>query len=246
MRVGFIHGVMNTDNMTISGETIDYGPCAFMDAYNPGTVFSAIDHMGRYAYANQPIIAEWNLARLTETLLPKLDPNPSHAIALAKDVIGTFPKIYKGKWLNMMRSKLGLFGDQVDDEPLISQLLDWMKTNQADYTNTFRDLSQSEKPSGKHHENSGFRDWYDRWQTRLSQNTEPWSSSLEMMQQTNPIIIPRNHHVETALDKAIDGDLNPFSDLLNALKNPYTNHDCAQYQSPPEPSERVYQTFCGT
>jgi len=147
MRVGFIHGVMNTDNMTISGETIDYGPCAFMDAYDPNTVFSSIDQMGRYAYANQPVIAQWNIARLAEALLPLIDADIDRAVQKAEEAVNRFPALYKTKWLAMMRAKLGLFGAQDGDEKLISDLLDWMQHHHADWTNTFRDLSIGKKPA---------------------------------------------------------------------------------------------------
>lgn len=247
MRVGFIHGVMNTDNMTISGETIDYGPCAFMDAYDPKTVFSSIDHMGRYAYTNQPLIAQWNLARLAEALLPMIDVDMSKAIPLAEKAINGFTALYHAKWLAMMRTKLGLFDVQKGDEQLISDLLDWMQTNRADYTNTFRDLSQSDRPSGQHYKNKAFLAWYERWQARLKQNAQPFEASLALMKDHNPAVIPRNHKVEEALDAATNGDLQPFHDLLSALKDAYSDHaDLISYQSPPAADERVYQTFCGT
>ena len=247
MRVGFIHGVMNTDNMTISGETIDYGPCAFMDTYDPNTVFSSIDQMGRYAYANQPNIAQWNLFRLTETLLPFLDKDEDTAIQIGTATIGSFIKTYKIKWMTMMKSKLGLFGTQLGDEKLISDLLDWMKQSNADYTNTFRNLSQKEQPSGTLYETDAFNRWYKHWQNRLGQNNKPISESLRLMTQTNPAVIPRNHNVENALDRAIEGNLTPFKDLLTALKTPYTDGKYLnRYQSPPSPSDQVYQTFCGT
>ena len=247
MRVGFIHGVMNTDNMTLSGETIDYGPCAFMDAYDPNTVFSSIDRMGRYAYANQPKIAQWNIARLAETLLPLLHEDIDKAVEIAKEAVFTFSDIYQEKWLSMMRSKLGLFGALEGDAQLIYDLLNWMQTNHADYTNTFRDLSQEEKPSGKLYEQSTFQKWHDQWQARLKQNTKPIQSSLCIMKNNNPSIIPRNHKTEEALEAAYHGDLNPLHNLLNALKKPYKdNEDLTEYKTPPTPSERVYQTFCGT
>ncbi len=247
MRVGFIHGVMNTDNMAISGETIDYGPCAFMDAYDPNTVFSSIDHMGRYAYANQPVIAQWNIARLAEALLPLIDENIDKAVQLAEETVNAFPVLYKNKWLTMMRTKLGLFGTQSADEQLISDLLDWMQKTRADYTNTFRDLSQNGKPSGKIYEAKAFADWYARWQKRLQQNTKPIKSSLCLMKNSNPAVIPRNHKVEEILETANAGDLKPFRDLLSALKEPYKDREALKpYQSPPASNERVYQTFCGT
>lgn len=247
MRTGFIHGVMNTDNMTLSGETIDYGPCAFMDEYDPDTVFSSIDHMGRYAYANQSQIAQWNIARLAETLLPLIHADMEKAVEIAEEAINAFPDIYQDKWLSMMRAKLGLFGALESDDRLISDLLEWMQTNSADFTNTFCALSQAEKPTGKIYAQQSFSAWYARWKARLEQNTKPLESSLALMQSCNPAVIPRNHKVEEALEAAYAGDLKPFHALLNVLKEPYEY--CAipkTYQSPPLPHERVYQTFCGT
>ncbi len=247
MRVGFIHGVMNTDNMTISGETIDYGPCAFMDSFDPSTVFSSIDHMGRYAYANQPVIAQWNLSRLAGALLSVINENESKAVHIAQETIAQFPTLYKNKWLSMMRAKLGLLGSQEDDEKLISDLLNWMQKNHADYTNTFLGLSQKKEPCGKLYESKSFSDWFERWKQRLEQNKNPLKSPLCLMKGNNPVIIPRNHKVEEALEEATTGNFKPFHDLLSVLKEPYQVNDNQEpYQSPPEPSERVYQTFCGT
>ncbi len=251
MRTGFIHGVMNTDNMTISGETIDYGPCAFMDAYDPNTVFSSIDHMGRYAYANQPVVAQWNIARLAEALLPLINPNMNKAIERAEEIVNCFSVIYKTKWLAMMRAKLGLFGAQDGDEKLVSNLLDWMQQQHADWTNTFRDLVRSldtgEKPADKVYCTKAFTSWYELWQVRLGQNKKPLKSSLCLMKNTNPSIIPRNHNVEEALEAAHSGGLQPLHDLLAALKTPYKDSDAlTPYQTPPAQNERVYQTFCGT
>lgn len=247
MRVGFIHGVMNTDNMTLSGETIDYGPCAFMDAYNPATVFSSIDHMGRYAYANQPAIAQWNLARFSETLLPLLHDDMDRAVKIAEEVVNGFSAIYIDKWQAMMRAKLGLFGEQKDDDMLISDLLDWMQQQNMDYTNTFRDLSGEDKPTDKPYCNKTFLNWYERWQARLKQNPKPLKSSLCLMKANNPVVIPRNHKVEQALEAASSGEYKPFHDLMAALKEPYKNQpELKPYQSSPNPDERIYQTFCGT
>ena len=248
MRVGFIHGVMNTDNMAISGETIDYGPCAFMDTYNPETVFSSIDHHGRYAYGNQPAIAHWNLLRFTETLLPLIHDKQDKAIEIAKETINSFSAVYTKHWLGMMRKKLGLFGEENGDETLITDLLSWMQQNKADYTNTFCFLMKIDVPKDKLFQNSTFLNWYHRWQTRLTQNKKPIELSLNLMRTTNPLIIPRNHKVEEALDAAsINGDLVPMYNLLEVLKKPYDNQSAiTAYQSPPAPSEHVYQTFCGT
>ena len=247
MRIGFIHGVMNTDNMTLSGESIDYGPCAFMDVYDPSTVFSSIDHRGRYAYSNQPIVAQWNLARLAEALLPLIDDDTERAIEAVKEIITQFPDIYRREWLAMMRSKLGLLGMQSADEELISELLNWMQSVSADYTNTFHDLGQADKPVGGVYTSGAFEDWYVRWKARLTQNDTPLESSISLMKRANPAVIPRNHKVEEALEAAHTGDFRVFHDLLAALKAPYEDRESLKsYQAPPEPTERVYQTFCGT
>ena len=247
MRVGFIHGVMNTDNMTLSGETIDYGPCAFMDAYDPRTVFSSIDHMGRYAYANQPDIAQWNLARLAETMLPLLDDEIEKAADTTEEAVNGFGALYKDKWLSMMRAKLGLFGARAEDESLITDLLDWMQRAGADYTNTFRHLTEEKQPQDKPYNDRAFKEWYTRWQVQLAKNAKPLKSSLSLMRANNPAVIPRNHKVEQVLDAATNGDLKPLKDLLTALQEPYKNRsDLKPYQSPPKQDERVYQTFCGT
>lgn len=247
MRVGFIHGVMNTDNMALSGETIDYGPCAFMDWYDPDTVFSSIDHNGRYAYSNQPLIANWNIARLAEALLPLIHEDIEKAIEIAKETVNGFSDVYKKKWLSMMRAKLGLSGKQMEDEMLITDLLDWMQKNQADYTNTFRDLSQEHKPTESIYECVEFETWYERWRARQMKNSKPLSSSTNMMKSTNPAIIPRNHIVEEALEAAQAGDFTRFHDFHAILKEPYKDDETIKpYQTPPAPGERVHQTFCGT
>ena len=247
MRVGFIHGIMNTDNMALSGETIDYGPCAFMDAYDPRTVFSSIDHMGRYAYANQPAIAQWNLARLAETMLPLFDEDTKKATDMAEEAVNGFGAVYKEKSLSMLRAKLGLFGAHAEDESLITDLLDWMQRRDADYTNTYLDLTKEAPPKGEPYDDETFKEWYTRWQARLAKNMEPLKSSLSLMRANNPAVIPRNHKVEQVLDAATNGDLQPLKDLLAALQEPYKNRsDLKPYQSPPKPEEKVCQTFCGT
>ena len=247
MRVGFIHGIMNTDNMTLSGETIDYGPCAFMDAYDPRTVFSSIDQMGRYAYTNQPAIAQWNLARLAETMLPLMDDETEKATDMAEEAVSGFGLLYKDKFLSMMRTKLGLFCARAEDENLITDLLDWMHLQDADYTNTFRDLMEEEPPQGKLYDGKTFKEWHVRWQALLAQNAKPMKSSLCLMRANNPAVIPRNHKVEQVLEAATNGDLQPLKDLLAALQEPYKNRpDLKPYQSPPKPGEKICQTFCGT
>ncbi|MEK9726738.1 MAG: YdiU family protein [Candidatus Margulisiibacteriota bacterium] len=246
MRVGFIHGVMNTDNMSISGETIDYGPCAFMNVYNPNTVYSSIDHMGRYAYANQATIAQWNLARLAEVLLPLFDKNIDNSIQFAQEILADFSELFQQKWTQMMASKLGLFKLESGDAQLISDLLDWMKKNNADYTNTFRDLSQIEKPNKNQYHSKEFSKWFERWQVRRHQNKQNLKLSTRLMVQNNPAIIPRNHIVERVLNSAIQGDYIPLFDFLAVLKFPYKDCPQSMYLMPPVPDEDVRQTFCGT
>ena len=248
MRVGFIHGVMNTDNMAISGETIDYGPCAFMDTYNPETVFSSIDHHGRYAYFNQPGITKWNLARFAETLLPLIHNNKYKAIEIATETINNFDAMYEDHWLQMMRKKLGLLGEKAEDKSLINDLLLLMQQNKADYTNTFCLLMKKDLQKDILLKNQTFIDWYKRWKKRLKQNNNKLESYINLMQSTNPLIIPRNHKVEEALNAATaNNDLVPFHNLLKVLKKPYKNHsEIADYQSPPLPSDKAYKTFCGT
>ena len=247
MRVGFIHGVMNTDNMTLCGETIDYGPCAFMDAYNPRTVFSSIDRRGRYAYANQPNITGWNIARLAEALLPLIHEDVDTAVEIAQETLSHFSSLYQEKWISMMAKKLGLPNVLEGDKELISDLLDWMHENSADYTNTFRELSQSEKPVGTQYQEDSFEQWYARWKTRLKRNEEPLSSAVDLMRNFNPAVIPRNHKIEQALDAASEGERDSFFALLEALKKPYSDTErCASYQLPPTQEEQVLHTFCGT
>jgi uncharacterized protein YdiU (UPF0061 family) len=246
MRVGFIHGVMNTDNMALSGETIDYGPCAFMDDFDPRTVFSSIDHKGRYAYANQPNIAQWNLARLAECLLPLLDEDAEKAMAMAEEALRGFDSLFQQKWLSMMGSKLGLNETTKEDENLITDLLDLMHENGSDFTNTFRDLSKEELSDGKLYGTENFQAWHTRWQERLGEE-EDLESSLALRKSVNPAVIPRNHKVEEALQAGEEGDFEPFHDLLSALENPYVDGDhLTPYQSPPKPEEKVLETFCGT
>ncbi len=247
IRIGFIHGVMNTDNVAISGETIDYGPCAFMDAYDPQTVFSSIDTLGRYSFGNQPIITQWNLARFAEALLPLLHKNPANAIRIAEETIHTFSSIFEEKWLAMMRCKLGLFGEQLDDHKLCLDLLNWMMQESADYTNTFRDLSLDVKPNTETYESNTFQNWYVQWQHRLKQNAKPMKSSREVMHANNPVVIPRNHTVNKSLTAASNGELQLFKELLHVLESPYKNSkEKTPYQFPPTRAEQVFQTFCGT
>ena len=246
MRVGFIHGVMNTDNMTISGETIDYGPCAFMDTYDPKTVFSSIDQMGRYAYCNQPIITKWNLARFAECLVPLIDKNQDKAVKIATETINSFEKKYEEKWMKMMRDKLGLFGSDHKDKFLILDLLTWMHEKKVDYTNTFCNLMDLAPKKDNLFDDNGFVNWKKRWVDRLSKNNSSSKKYLEIMKKNNPLVIPRNHKVEEALEAAEKNDLKPITQLLEILKDPYTQkEDTPNYQIP-SMSDEKYQTFCGT
>ena len=246
MRVGFIHGVMNTDNMTISGETIDYGPCAFMDQYHPKTVFSSIDKFGRYAYSNQPPITKWNLARFAECLIPLIDKDEEAAIKIATDVIDNFQNIYEKKWLNMMRDKLGLFGEDKNDRKLIDDLLNWMEKHKIDYTNTFCHLMEIKIDDNTYKEEA-FITWFEEWKKRSKLNNSSKEKQIELMKKNNPIVIPRNHKVEEALSEAYNGNLEKMNKLNNVLKNPYSNQkDIAEYQVPAPMTDEKYQTFCGT
>ena len=248
LNVGFIHGVMNTDNMALSGETIDYGPCAFMDTYNPATKFSSIDQHGRYAYANQAPIAQWNLARLGEALLPLLHAEPPRAIELANDAIQHFPELFKLHWLAGMRRKLGLANEEAEDTALADDLLQWMHENEADFTNTFRSLSKGDLADPAMAENGAFRAWHERWTARRSRQVQSMDDSLALMRTANPAVIPRNHKVEEALEAAVErNDLTVLERFLSVLERPY-DHTVEQpdYQMPPPPGSCGYETFCGT
>ncbi len=190
MRVGFIHGVMNTDNVAISGETIDYGPCAFMDQYNPKTVFSSIDKFGRYAYTNQPPITKWNLARFAECLIPLIDKNEETSVKIATDLIDNFQNIYEEKWLNMMRDKLGLFGEDISDKKLINDLFNWMEKNKVDYTNTFCHL-MGVKINDNEYKNDNFLEWSNKWKKRSGLNNSSKEKQIELMKKNNPIVVGR-------------------------------------------------------
>ena len=244
MRVGFIHGVMNTDNMAISGETIDYGPCAFMDHYDPKTVFSSIDKFGRYAFSNQPPITKWNLARFAECLIPLIDKNENTSIKIASEIIDNFQNIYEEKWLNMMRDKLGLFGEDMNDKKLISDLLKLMEKNKSDYTNTFYNLMDIKNNIYK---DKNFIIWINNWKKRINSNKTSNQKQIELMKKSNPVVIPRNHKVEEALAAAEEGNFEVVINLLSILKKPYDlQKNSADYQSPPLLSDQKYQTFCGT
>ena len=247
MRVGFIHGVMNTDNMSISGETIDYGPCAFMDTYDPQTVFSSIDELGRYAYFNQPSITKWNLARFAECLIPLIDPKKDKAIEIATETINSFDKSYETKWINMMRDKLGLFGQDQKDQVLIIDLLTWMHKNKADYTNTFCFLMDENFQHNKIYNDENFLTWKERWKERLKLNNNTPEKYLSLMKSVNPLVIPRNHKVEEVLESANNNDLSPLKKLIKVLEKPYEKtKENIDYQSPAPVSDKKYKTFCGT
>lgn len=246
--VGFIHGVMNTDNVSISGETIDYGPCAFMNHYDPATVYSSIDSQGRYAYGNQPYIGGWNLARFAETLLPLLNSDEEQAVKIAQDAITEYTELYKKNWLSGMRQKLGIFNEETEDQSLIEDLLDLMKKYHVDYTNTFVALTFDRLEDSELFSSSEFAQWNERWKVRLDKQDESKANSKELMRNSNPAVIPRNHRVEEALDAAVEnGDYSVMERLLSVLLNPFAHSpEQAEYANLPEPSSCRYQTFCGT
>jgi len=247
MRVGFIHGVMNTDNMTLSGETIDYGPCAFMNNYDPNTKFSSIDHMGRYSYKNQPIIAQWNIARFAETLLPLISSDLNEAVQNAEDVIKSIPEIYKTSWLNMMRKKLGLVDKENEDENIINSLLLWMESNDADFTNTFVDLMNEKNLDHAIYKSQEFKNWFKIYKKRKLSKNFSKSESFRLMKENNPLVIPRNNIVEDVLESADQGDLSPLKKFLKVLENPYDNNiKIPSYYKTNFKSDQPYMTFCGT
>jgi len=242
--VGFVHGVMNTDNMAISGETIDYGPCAFMDAYDPDTVFSSIDTFGRYAYKNQPAIGAWNLARLGEALSPLLCADQADAAALVQEEISLYWRRYNENWLIGMRAKLGFIGEDPEDTEIIAQLLGLMKKHKADYTAMFRSIAPMASNGPELSETSEFAAWQNAWQGRLTRQSQRVACATELMRKCNPAVIPRNHRVEEALHAAEQGDLSVMNKLLEALRTPYKDSDI--YSLPPNPTSCKYKTFCGT
>jgi uncharacterized protein YdiU (UPF0061 family) len=255
MNVGFIHGVMNTDNMAVSGETIDFGPCAFMDTFDPATVFSSIDERGRYGFANQPNAALWNLARFAETLLPLIDADTQRAVGVATEAIETFETLFKDCWLDGMRRKLGLSTSEQGDRQLAEDLLQAMQRNQADFTLSFRALCAAARdPQGDamargHFLNAGdYDEWAQRWRARMSREATTLNLRAESMQQANPAYIPRNHRVEQVIVAAVErGDFAPFEELSQVLAAPNVARAAfARYANPPQPGERVLQTFCGT
>ncbi len=257
LHVGFIHGVMNTDNMAIAGETIDYGPCAFMDSYDPATVYSSIDIGGRYAYGNQPRIAQWNLARLAETLLPLLDDDKEAAVQMANDAIGGFGPRFNQSYVDGLRRKLGLMHQREDDLALAQGLLQCMAQNKADFTLTFRGLCEAAAdPQADAAVRSLFTDpsaydeWAAGWRTRLAEESDVTAEARrQAMRAVNPAVIPRNHLVEQMISAAVsNGDFGPFDELNTILSRPYEDvpDTLARYMAPPKPEEVVQQTFCGT
>jgi uncharacterized protein YdiU (UPF0061 family) len=253
--VGFIHGVMNTDNSSISGETIDYGPCAFMDDYNPKTVFSSIDEMGRYAYANQPRIAQWNAARLAECLLPLFGDDRDKAVEQAQAIIGEFSETFSSAYQAGLRRKIGLFTTRDGDEALVQDLLDAMAKNQADFTLTFRHLADAagdgaaaDKARDQFTDPAAYEEWAIRWRQRIADEPQTPAERQAAMRAVNPAFIPRNHRVEAVIAAAMNNDdYAPFEELLTVLSKPFEDQpQFAAYAEPPLPDQRVLQTFCGT
>ncbi len=250
MLVGFIHGVMNTDNIALSGETIDYGPCAFMDVYDAGTVFSSIDRYGRYAYGNQPQVAQWNLARFAETLLPLLDGGRDRAVALGEEVVGGFAASFERYWADGLRAKLGLCGAEEEDVSLAKELLAVMRESGADFTCTFAALTEASAGGALPGilRGEACRDWLGRWKACLARQVQTQPESAALMRSANPAVIPRNHRVEEALVAAVErDDFSVMEKLLDVLSAPFeATPGNAEYRIPPGPEARVYRTFCGT
>lgn len=247
MHIGFIHGVMNTDNMSICGETIDYGPCAFMNQYDPKTVFSSIDTQGRYAFGNQAPIAHWNLFRFAESLLTLLHPDEDEAVNIAQTLLDEFPNQFLNEWLKGMRKKLGLFNQEAEDMKLAEDLLMHMHKTKSDFTNTFRALGSDAIKNMPIYQDAGFQQWLQLWQARLTRQSEDFSHALALMHTNNPVVIPRNHLVEEALDAAVDAnDMAPLQALLSAVSQPFSASQISEkYTEAPNP-DHAYKTFCGT
>ena len=243
MRVGFIHGVMNTDNSTISGETIDYGPCAFMDHYDANTVFSSIDTQGRYSFANQPSIIQWNLVRLAECLLPLIDKDEKRSIEIAQNLINTFSSLFKDKWLQMMKKKLGINDQSEDDEELINNLTKWMQQKKPDFTNTFCNLMNYDHADDEEFEDDEFNNWKREWKKRVESK-----EYLDVMISCNPTLIPRNYLVEEALSEAeTEGKFDKFNELNEIISSPYQLKKVnIKYLETPSKTNIPYKTFCGT
>ncbi|MBM3505772.1 MAG: YdiU family protein [Alphaproteobacteria bacterium] len=252
LAVGFIHGVMNTDNTAVSGETIDYGPCAFLDAYDPGKVFSSIDQQGRYAYANQPTIAQWNLARFAETLLGLFDPDTDKAVALATEILETFGERFERYWLAAMRPKLGLQRSEPEDGALVGGFLQAMHAGGADFTLSFRRLADAAAGNAEplralFGDTAALDAWLPRWQARLAREFVAPAERSAAMRRVNPLYIPRNHRIEQVIAAAIEDDVAPFVTLARVLARPFDDQpEMTAYAEPPKPAERVTRTFCGT
>jgi len=245
--VGFIHGVMNTDNMALSGESIDYGPCAFMDTYDPATVFSSIDVRGRYAYGNQPNIAQWNLKKFAETLLPLISEDKDQSVLQAQEALTSFCELYSSSWLAGMRAKLGIVREETQDEGFVNELLEMMKKYGADYTNTFRAFAMDQPEDTVLYGTEEFQQWQKKWLERLGREGESKANTLQLMKENNPTIIPRNHRVEEALEAAVNEDYSVMERLLGALSNPFAySPEQEEYAALPDSSSCPYRTFCGT
>ena len=245
--VGFIHGVMNTDNMTISGETIDYGPCAFMDTYNPDTVFSSIDTSGRYSYKNQPKMLGWNLCRFAESLLPLFSDDQNEAVNIAQEAISTYNDIFYNNWMSIMRSKLGLFNEEVLDKAIIEDLLSIMEKYKEDYTNTFVSLTTGKNMDKNMFISEEFKNWYKVWKERLTRQENSSDEINKLMKESNPYVIPRNHRVEEAIEAAEKGDLSVMINFIEVLSRPYEySDDNDDYTKLPKNINCNYKTYCGT
>ncbi len=258
--VGFIHGVMNTDNMAISGETIDYGPCAFLDEYDPKKVFSSIDQMGRYAFANQPAAAQWNLSNFGQALLPFIDNDKDAALAIAQSLLDEFPKRYQEAYNERMLAKIGISNQHGNDMELLTELLALMVESNADFTLTFTYLTNYQltklnpritKPaidiSPYYQAPSSLQAWHEKWQRRLTQQSTNSEQQHTLMQQHNPVLIPRNHRIEACIQSAVENDFEPFNELVNAMQRPYsTDQQYSHLAEPPNEREVVKKTFCGT
>ena len=245
--VGFIHGVMNTDNMTISGETIDYGPCAFMDTYNPDTVFCSIDTSGSYSYKNQPKMLGWNLCRFAESLLPLFSDDQNEAVNIAQEAISTYNDIFYNNWMSIMRSKLGLFNEEVLDKAIIEDLLSIMEKYKEDYTNTFVSLTTGKNMDKDMFISEEFKNWYKVWKERLTRQENSSDEINKLMKESNPYVIPRNHRVEEAIEAAEKGDLSVMINLIEVLSRPYEySDDNDDYTKLPKNINCNYKTYCGT
>lgn len=244
--VGFIHGVMNTDNMSVCGETIDYGPCAFMDVYNPDTVFSSIDSQGRYRYKNQPIMANWNLCRLGDALIPLVDENEDKALDLVQNCIDNFTNLYNKEWLSIMTKKIGIFEFKETDMQLIQELLKIMEEYKEDFTNTFVSLTYGNSSNSAMYQSHEFDSWHNLWNNRLSEQNHTKEQVFDLMKETNPTVIPRNHVVEEVLEKADNGDYSPVKMLVDIVSNPYGNTNIPKKYMEASKHTTCYKTYCGT